>query len=292
MPLNKLRQQGQEILKTTVSKKRLTSFRPLLLSRHPSHQPLRTRLSLQPIRSLIRLGSTTVKNDGLPRVEINSVQGVRNSSSKLLMKRAFTTARVKTAEWFQGQTRQDLLSWAESKYPIISKSHHGSRGEGNRKHDNRQSLESFLNSTNMGHYIFEQYFLPNKRIAEYRIHCTSDSVFYSCRKMLKRDTPEHLRYQRHSDNCVWILESNPSFDTPQNWNIIKQECIKALNSLQLDIACFDVKVEAKRDSNGRIRENPDFIIIESNTAPSLAEIGINHYLEQIPIIIQKKYRNL
>ena len=81
-----------------VTKKPLTAFRTLVLTRHPSHRPLRTQLPLLPFRSVVRLGSTTPSLPG--KIECNSIDGVRNSSSKLLMKRCFTRGRVKTAEWF------------------------------------------------------------------------------------------------------------------------------------------------------------------------------------------------
>lgn len=287
--------------------KTITRWRPLLLSRHPSHQILRTSLALQPFRSVIRLGSETIPENNSNRIQINIPQAIRNSACKLLMKRCFTRNNIKTAKWYtanrtdnfflhtnngQGQILSISIGISQLSFPIISKSLYGSRGNGNVKHDSRQKLERWIQSKDLSHYIFEEYFEPGRRIAEYRIHCTADRAFYSCRKMLKRDTPENLRYQRHSDNCVWVLESNTSFDKPENWENITQECIRALNSIGLDIGCFDVKVQAKKDQNNRIRQNPEFIIIESNSAPSLAEIGTNHYLEQIPLVLAKKYRNM
>ena len=73
----------------------------MVCSRHPSHSILRAKnqtLPLLPFRSVIRLGSTTV-SDG--RLEINTVEAVKNSASKLLMKEKFTEAGVQTARWYE-----------------------------------------------------------------------------------------------------------------------------------------------------------------------------------------------
>ncbi len=283
-----------------------TLFRPQIRSRHGTHRPLRTKLPLLPFRSVIRLGSTTQLMDNRSRVELNSVQGVKNSANKLLMKQCFTKAGVKTADWFtysnntfnlrtgiHGNLATDPVRTQDLPYPIISKSLFGSRGVGNVKHDNQAALESWMKGKNLSEYIFEAFFGAGKRIAEYRIHCTSEGAFYNCRKMLKRDTPEAQRFQRHSDNCIWVTEDSPTglFNKPNNWDTITAECVKALKSLGLDLACFDIKVLAKKDENGKERQNPDFIIIESNSAASLMDIGIQKYIEVIPKLLKEKYIN-
>lgn len=115
---------------TKTSNKVITFFRPMVLTRHPSHAPLRTQLPRSKGRSVVRLGSSTVLNDGKVRTEVNSVEGVKNSASKLLMKQCFTRAGVKTPLWKTG-TSTEILAWADQVgYPIVSKSHFGSRGVG------------------------------------------------------------------------------------------------------------------------------------------------------------------
>ena len=97
--------------------KKYKLFRPLILSRHPSHSILRAKnqtLPLLPFRSVIRLGSTT-ESDG--RLEINTAQAVKNSASKLLMKQKFTEAGVKTAQWGKSNTarfdRVEGIYWVQ-----------------------------------------------------------------------------------------------------------------------------------------------------------------------------------
>ena len=279
-----------------IKKKAITAFRPQIRSQHPTHDHLRGVLDRVNKRVVVRLGSTTTLERIYPKltpqqrnnvIEINTVESIKNSSNKLFMKRCFERNGVLTAShWLQGN-HESLLEWAEDKYPIISKSHMGSRGEGNAKHDNRDALERFLNNHQIGNYIFEKYYTYNR---EYRLHVTKNGCFYTCRKVLKSDTPENQRWFRNDSNCNWLVESNESFDKPSNWNAIVTECVKALNAVGLDIGGFDVKVQSAQDSRGRRRDNPEFIIIESNSACSHGEItGEKYKLELNRLIRDKVY---
>lgn len=264
---------------TVVAKKPITFFRPLVLTRHPSHDPLRKQLPRLKGRSIVRLGSTTVKNDGLNRTEINSVQGVKNSASKLLMKQCFTRAGVKTPLWKNG-TSTEILAWADQVgYPIVSKSHHGSRGVGNRKHEDKASLTAFIRNNPTG-YIYEK-FQPLGR--EYRLHISKFGCFYACRKLLKNDAPENS-WQMHDDCVTWALENNPSFKKPANWNAIVEDCIRAQKALGLDICAFDVMVSVPKKDTG----NSEWLIVESASAPSFGNITLEKYLVEIPKLINDK----
>lgn len=280
-------------------KAKYTMFRPKVRSRHPSHSPLRTMLPKLPFRSVVRLGSTTVENDvvalGGRRIECNTVQGVKNSASKLLMKQCFTRAGIKTADWWTAlpnghfQYSNGTIAPANLPYPIIAKSHHGSRGEGNTKLNNQAELTNWMRGKTLSNYIFERFYSYAR---EYRIHVTARGEFYACRKMLKRDAEESNKWQRHDDNCVWILDTNPAFDKPTSWNLIVADCVKALKSLGLDIGAFDVKVQSTRDNKDVKRASPEWIIIESCSAPSFGEITTKKYIEQIPLVLKEKYENL
>jgi hypothetical protein len=276
--------------------KRISMFRPKIRSRHPSHSPLRTSLPLLPFRSVVRLGSTTVEDDvvalGGRRIECNTVQAVKNSASKLLMKRCFSRAGVRTPEWFTCSNNKftkadgESINIIELPYPIIAKHIYGSRGTGNYKLNNQAELTNWLRGKTLSNYIFERFYTYSK---EYRIHVTSEGYFYTCRKMLKRDADEKNSWQRHDDNCVWIVEENPQFEKPANWNNIVSDCVTALNAVGLDIGAFDVKVQSTLDSNKRTRTNPEWIVIESCSAPSFGEITTQKYIEQIPLILRRKY---
>jgi hypothetical protein len=85
------------------------------------------------------------------------------------------------------------------------------------------------------------------------------------------------------------LEENPSFKKPKNWDAIVADCIKAKDALGLDICAFDVGVQGAKD--GVERENPEWIIFESCSAPSFGEITGKKYIEILPKLLIDKYNN-
>lgn len=272
-------------------------YYPQIRSRHPSHRGLRRSLARLPFRSVIRLGSLTELDD-LPRVELNSAEAIRNSSSKLRMKQCFTRNGVKTAEWWKynsqsnsfilhGEGDQSRLI-ANLEYPIVAKSHNGSRGRGNTLLKTADDVHNFINArpNNLNGYIFEKYCNFNK---EYRLHVTADGCFYTCRKMLRQKFRDHPNsWQRHDDNCVWILEENENFDKPNNWNEIVEHCVKAVVSCGLDFGACDLRVQNNTNADGERRDNPDFIVVEVNSAPSFGDMTLVKYKEELPKLLVKK----
>lgn len=253
-----------------------------------------------PFRSRIRFGSTTEINDRHPVIELNSIDAIKNSSNKLLMKKCFTNNNVKTADWWvfklkddfgfyyfdKNNINDDFIDQNELSYPLVSKHIYGSRGTGNKKHNSKEELESWMEGRDLSNYIFEKFY---NYVREYRLHVTADGCFYTCRKMLKRDTPDQHRWYRNDDHCVWILEENESFDKPVNWDSIVEHSVKALNAVGLDFGAVDVKVQSATDSEGNKRETPEFIIIEINSAPSFGEKTAEKYIEELPKLLTKKF---
>ncbi len=268
--------------------KKITRFRVRIRSRHPSHSPLRTQLPLLPFRSIVRLGSTTVKPVDSQRtfVECNSVEAIRNSSNKLRMKRCFKTGQVQTAKYESLEAFVNYpLAEREKYYPVVTKSHNGSRGKGNVLHDNEQHFQGWLQGKDVNNYIVEKFHDYSR---EYRLHVTKDGCFYTCRKMLKNETPEDKRWFRNDSNSTWIMENNPAFNKPVNWDEIVSECVKALVSVGLDVGACDVKVQSAKDKKGNPRTKPEFIIIEINSAPSFGDVTLQHYMQVIPQILKSK----
>jgi biotin carboxylase len=269
-------------------------YKPLVLSRHPSHRILRIRLPKFPVRSVIRLGSTTEKEDGKKRVEINSVEAIRISSNKRLMKEAFDRADCPTARWTTAKDLNDLAKQLEREkvwIPIVAKHIYGSRGTGNTLIRDKAALKSWASGKDFSKYIFENY---ASFLLEYRLHVTKKGCFYSCRKALVQGTAESERWRRHKDNSVWLLESNPDFHKPNSWKQIESACVKALKEIGADILSFDVRVQSERDKKSRKREYQEFILIECNSASSLSnpdkEISIcaQKYIEMLPKLILEK----
>lgn len=280
-------------MRTNTKNREFTKFRPMIRSRHPSHEVLRPRGVLERLnfRSVIRLGSTTDLEDtvtnGGARVECNTVQAVRNSSSKLLMKRKFSEFGVKTAEWWDSY--QSLSQDDEIPYPIVAKHIFGSRGRGNTLIANREELDAWLVGKTLSNYIFEKFHNYNR---EYRLHVANGiGCFYTCRKMIKSDTPEDQRWFRNDSNSVWIVEENPDFDKPVNWNNVVEESVKALNSVGLDVGAVDLRIQSRTNSRGTVRDNPEFIIVEINSAPSFGDRTAEEYIKNLPIILKNKFNN-
>jgi carbamoylphosphate synthase large subunit len=258
---------------------------------------------------VIRLGSTTEIDDSLSsggsRIEINKVAAIQNSMSKLRMKNCFTQAGVTTAEWFELDTggvlcKVDAVTSQTGKIirtltqvanlnetlPLVAKHVYGSRGTGNYLLKTREEFDAFVAKHRGGNYIYERFHDYNR---EYRLHVTSDGCFYTCRKLLKEETPERDRWFRNDSNSTWILENNPSFDRPTNWDAIVAECVKALNAVGLDFGACDVKVQSAKNSKDKDRKEPKFFIIEINSAPSFGTLTTQKYLEEIPKLLTRKY---
>lgn len=288
-----------------------TMFRPLILSRHPSHQCLRAKnknLPLSRYRSVIRLGSTTEVPDtivnGGRRIEINSVQSIKNSSSKLLMKRCFEEANVRTANWRQASNvisvddekiNFSILTGKSSEinFPCVGKEHFGSKGSGNTLIKTIEEYNIWRDSVTMNNCIIEQFVNYGH---EFRLHISSTGCFYACRKALKSDCPQDQKWRHHDDTCVWLLETNENFQKPNTWDNIVSDCINALISIGADVLSFDVKVQTPV-SNGIRREVQDYILIECNSASSMdngtGELSqcAQKYIEEIPKIINRKANN-
>lgn len=250
-----------------------------VFSRHPSHNSLRRSIYL-PFLACIRFGSQT-EWERSP-YQINSPESVRNSSNKKRMKMAFKKLGVITAKWYPSF---NLIN-EDSKFPILAKKKYGSKGKGMVKFDNFEELCEWLHddNTNTQEYIFEQFYNYSR---EYRLHIDTNGCFHATRKMLKSDATD--RWFRNSTNCVWFLEENEKFDKPVNWDIIVDECVKALDAVGLDIGACDVKVQSATDSDGNLRENPEFIVIEINSAPSMKDGTEEKYRERIPLTFKNKY---
>lgn len=276
------------------SKKKLTKFRPMVRSRHPSHEPLREKLPFLPFRSVIRLGSTTERYDdvthGGARIECNTAEACGNSASKFKMKAAFIAAGVKTAPYLllnsttiSCDKNRVMDSGVEVPFPVVAKLNFGSRGTGMRLIKSQEEFKAFQDTigTHIKDYLIEEYF---NYVREYRLHVSENGCFLAFRKVLREETPAEKRWYRNDDNCNWILEDNPLFDKPTNWNDIVAECVKALKAVKLDICGCDVRVQSKD------KKVPEFFIVETNSACSLKEKGLEKYINEIPKVLTAKYR--
>ena len=283
----------------TVKKKKYTLFRPMILSRHPSHDILRLKhkkIAALPYRSVIRFGSSTEVEDSVAkggnRIEINTVNAIKISANKLLMKQKFAEAGVRTANWRQHCPIEGLT---DLEFPIVAKAHYGSKGKGNTLLKTHEEYLEWTSGKNLSNYIFEKFMNFGH---EFRLHVTEDGCFYTCRKALKQDVPEDQKWRRHDDICVWFLETNENFHKPNSWNDIVSDCVKALKAVGADLLSFDVRVQTPRDKDGNSRPYQEYILLECNSASSMdngtGEVSVcaQKYIDEIPkIIIRKAKQN-
>lgn len=285
-------------------KKAFTRFTPRIRTRHPSHQPLRDGvLEKLPFRSVVRLGSTTSLEEiaqGRTMVELNTVEAIKISSNKLLMKQAFDRAESRTAPWNEAQhlgiINETGLSFNEGidelTYPVVAKAKFGSKGKGNTLIRSLEEYNTWRSGKTLSNYIFEKFMNYG---LEYRLHISRTGSFYACRKALKSDCPEDQKWRHHDDTCVWFMEfdneGNPSenFRKPNSWTNIVEDCVAALNEIGADILAFDVKVQSGKNNKGKERDFQEYILLESNSAPSFGETTIQKYIQQIPIVLKDKH---
>ena len=254
-----------------------------IFSRHPSHKVIRNKILVDGL-TCIRLGS--VSKSACPQ-ELNSADSVRNSSNKRLMKECFTEGNVKTALWWSTRAEVDTAMGRDDfSFPFLAKLKMGSRARGLVKINNREEWNTFKANHDSSRFIFEKFY---NYAREYRLHVSAEGCFYTCRKMLKRDSPEDAKHFRNDSNCVWFMEQNEGFNKPVNWDNVVTESVKALNSVGLDVGAVDLRIQSATDSDGNRRNNPDFIVVEINSAPSLGTVTTEKYIEHLPKIVARKY---
>jgi glutathione synthase/RimK-type ligase-like ATP-grasp enzyme len=277
-----------------------TKFYPRVRSKNYSISGLRKSakgLPALPVRSVIRFGSDTPVNKIYPKVnanivEINTIDAIQNSRSKLRMKDKFAEAGVPQPDWFtyagdnkfyyQADVDDELVSIEELPFPLVVKRVFGFKGRGMHKFDDLNSFKDWLTTNKtLNHWYIERFHNYNR---EYRLHCTQERCFYVCRKMLKEDAKD--RWYRNDSNCVWILESNENFNKPSNFKDIEADCVKALKAVGLDIGAFDVRVQSDKN------DPPRYVLIEVNSAPAFGEITEIKYKEILPDLIINKAKKL
>ena len=252
-------------------------FKLQIRTRNSTASPLRKAIDTK-VRTVFRLGSNTSTQQvfpkgyasGKPIIEINTVEACHNSGNKILMKECFDELNVKSAEWdVVEQPGGEVTNWEI--FPAIIKHKNSAKGKGIYMINSIEEYEDFINDKNrLYDYIIEKYYNYSK---EYRLHVTKDGCFYTCRKMLKQNATD--RWHRHDSNSVWIVEENPLFEKPKNWDDVVNECVKALNAVGLDIGACDVKIQSEKGKPNSFI--PNFIIMEINSAPAMGSRTLIEY---------------
>lgn len=196
--------------------------------------------------TVIRMGGTKEYND-YP-IQINSCQAIKNSTNKLKTKELFAANSIRQSPFY---TKADKYI---GEFPCVYKPFKRSGGEQIKIVDSQEELNDLMKEEIA--YI-EPMFVTT---SEYRVFCSTNGVFLMVKK---------VRDEGH-ENEVIITRKNHSykydFVQPRLKKQIFEECLKALNVLELDIACFDIGYSSKG--------NHDFVIFESNTGPDLEQLKL------------------
>ena len=165
-----------------MNKKKYNFFRPQIRSRHLTHTILRKELQLLPFRSVVRFGSVTelydtVSNGG-KRIELNTIESIKNTSNKIKMKELFVENEIITSKFYTILTydedqflyhlkeKNEIVFCKNIQYPIIAKTKYHSRGRNIHKINNFKEYQSFI-KTNSPIFHFEQFYSGT---IEYRLH--------------------------------------------------------------------------------------------------------------------------
>lgn len=263
--------------------KKYTRFVPRVCSsqgRRGSHFQLMSGVLL-PFRSIVRFGSQTkFRNEHmLGRIEVNSVEAIRNSSNKIHMKNIFAQNGIKSPKHFLCEGTTTLPSgW---KFPVVAKLCYRSGGRGMVKIDNQQQYTKFLNDKITGKARTNKYYCEEyvncKR--EYRIHVSAinNNELFSVRKLINPEIPKEKQWIKSIANGAFVEE----FDKPKEWPQMVNECVKALKSIKLDIGCFDVKYKKKDGS---------FYLLEVNSSPAMGPKTKEIYRNEVTNILKNKYQ--
>lgn len=223
-------------------------------------------------RILLRFGSTTPLISKFKYTEINSIEGVIQSSNKITMKQIFDKINIHHSNWINTTNIHELLAFYNKYKILIAKHKRSSQGKNIYYIDTIESLRELINNINLKDFVFEEYcFFPN----EYRMHVDADhGLFYACKKVLKEDAD--VEWHRHFNNSIFVRITE-DMELPECWNDIINECKQVCKAMNMNILCFDI-----------LCSNNNFILVETNSAPALATYGLTQYLNHI----QKYYGNI
>jgi hypothetical protein len=258
-------------------------------------RPLR-RAILTDNWAICRLGSLTAIEDCFetPKgrvIEVNTIDAIQNSRSKLRMKDCFATKSVPQADgWttrdgkefhpiFDDSLCEGMMTSNMLPYPLVAKRVFGFQGRGMRLINSIDEMREFIDSHHdLSGWLFEVY---HNYAREYRLHvATKVGVFLSWRKLRRRDATE--RWFFNSDNCEWYGTGHAMFDQPKCWKAMCKAAVDALESTGLDLGAVDIRVQSNT------QDDPKFIVCEINSAPALGEVGVEMYKDVIKKIIEYK----
>jgi hypothetical protein len=212
-------------------------------------------------RVVVRLGGTMPYNEY--DVQINSVDAIKHSIDKRQQKHLMIGAGLKT-----------LPILPDPQFPCVVKGRIRSCGTKVFLVEDKKAFAEAVKNVKNDFYI-EPFF---EATSEYRLHCTQEEVFFAVKKIKRNAEDVMINHQNHFNKREFLK--------PRLWEHIKAECVKAMKTLNLDIACFDVLYSSK-DNN-----NHQFVIAEANTNPEMLNNTFDAYKDAIIKVVNQKIDQL
>jgi glutathione synthase/RimK-type ligase-like ATP-grasp enzyme len=221
-------------------------------------------LAATPYNTVVRLGGSK-PYDGY-EIQVNSAKSVQNSIDKLAQKRLLLEAGIKTLEVNQ----DNVLNRDNVIFPCVLKGIIRSCGTKVLVANDKKEYDKAAKVLEDRYYV-EPLF---NTTSEYRLHCTRTEVFFAVKKFKRNPADIIVTHDNHYNKRDFVK--------PRLWAEIQKECLKAMQALDLDIACFDVLYcSANNDKH-------DFVIAEANTNPELLANTFEAYKTALDGIINQK----
>lgn len=278
-------------------------YKTLILSSHPTHNIISKILPKQTFPSLLRLGSKTLVDKKY--IECNSLNSIKNTSNKLLMKCILLKNNINTPELYVCYLNRlrldgtiefinivDLKNTTEGKriigektnimelnYPIIAKMHFKSKNNKVVILENSNQVEEFVKTNNVRKYIFERY--RNFR-REYKVYATQNGIFCIQRKKRNYNSKSiwNTNFKESTLTTIFNGEWLSDNEIIPCFNEMNIHCLQALKAFDMDICSFDIKVKNDGDV---------FTIINANSGDAISEEVIPLYAKQVKEVLIKKY---
>lgn len=198
---------------------------------------------------VLRWGSTEEFSNLTSKLELNSLQAVKNASDKLAMMKILVGANIPTAEiLFDPFNSENLDSFRDENGGFFVRGSNGS-----------VRYDDIVTSSDL--YVSKS--IENKR-REYRVHVFNGEVIAIYEKIPQDENVKLFK----SHNCKFsLVDMSRMRLRPEDLDV----CINAVNSLGLLFGGVDLM----RDKDQNV------FVSEVNSAPALNGTNINRYLEKI-----------
>lgn len=243
-----------------MGKLHIATYQRDIFNKIPVAEHLKRDIKPTDFSVVVRLGGSMPYNDY--QIHVNSAESVKNSINKLIQKNLLIKA---------GLPVLPILN--EVNYPCVLKGIVRSGGLSVFVINNEKEYNQYSAKLN-NNFTIEPLF---NTTSEYRLHCTRKEVFFEVKKVKRVKEDVIITRDNHFNKRDFLK--------PRLWAKIKEDCLKAINVLDLDICCFDVIYDSSNNAKHT------YAICEANTNPELLHNTYLAYVKALDDIIASKIQN-